>query len=264
MAPGARKPVGTDAALAALVAAARRVDVARVLDGDIETRLLQSIVDATARLFDAEAASIAIFESNPDRLEFRVASGEQGRGAIGLTVGPTEGIAGYVFSTGQAIALSDVAHDPRFNRQVAERTGYVPRSIAAAPLLGDGGAIGVLQVLDKRSSPTFSLRDMELLSVFAGQATVAIAAARLERDTGRLLRRALVSIDPDQADGDVDAIIREVTPGLDGDAEVPFWRLVDAVVRARSANGPPLALVAAILEVLADHTASSRGGIARR
>ena len=75
-----------DAALAALVAAARRSAVARRLQGDIETRLLQSIVDATVPLFDAEAASIALFEQDPDRLEFRVAAGEQGAGAIGLSV----------------------------------------------------------------------------------------------------------------------------------------------------------------------------------
>ena len=178
------------------LAAARRSAVGRRLQGDVETRLLQSIVDATVRLFDAEAASIALFEQDPDRLEFRVAAGEQGAGAVGLTVPPTQGIAGFVYSTGQALALSDVGEDPRFNRGAAEQTGYVPRSIAAAPLLDDHGVVGVLQVLDKRGSPTFSLQDMELLGVFAGQATVAIAAARVQRDTDRLLRSVL---DPDRA-----------------------------------------------------------------
>ena len=125
-----------DAALAALVAAARRSGIGRRMQGDIETRLLQSIVDATVHLFDAEAASIALFEQDPDRLEFRVAAGAQGAGAVGLTVPPTQGIAGFVYSTGQALSLSDVADDPRFNRDAAEQTGYVPRSIAAAPAPG--------------------------------------------------------------------------------------------------------------------------------
>src|SRR5918996_1817373 len=167
-----------NAALAALVAAARRSSVARRLAGDVEERLLQSIVDATVSLFDAEASSIALFEPDPDRLVFRVAAGEQGAGAIGLEVKPSQGIAGFVFSTGQALALSDVASDPRFDRKTAERTGYVPRSIAAVPLLDEHHAsVGVLQVLDKRGEPTFSLRDMELLGVFAKQATEAIGAA---------------------------------------------------------------------------------------
>jgi GAF domain-containing protein len=254
----------TDAALAALVAAARRSDVGRRLQGDIETRLLQSIVDATVRLFDAEAASIALFEQDPDRLEFRVAAGEQGAGAVGLTVPPTQGIAGFVYSTGQPLALSDVANDPRFNRDAAEQTGYVPRSIAAAPLLDEHGTVGVLQVLDKHTSPTFSLRDMELLSVFAGQATVAIAAARVQRDTERLLRSVLPRIGPELDDGQVDALVGAATVDLDVDTESPFWRLVDQVARLRALTDREADLVADILEVVAVHADRGRRGWSAR
>lgn len=250
----------TDAALAALVAVARRSDVARRLSGDAETRLLQSIVDATVRLFDAEAASIALFEQDPDRLEFRVAAGEQGAGAVGLTVPPTQGIAGFVYSTGQALALSDVANDPRFNRDAAEQTGYVPRSIAAAPLLDQHGSLGVLQVLDKRGSPTFSLQDMELLAVFAAQATVAISAAKVQRDTERLLRSVLGRIGPELDPEQVDQLVATATNGLDTDDDAPFWRLVDQVERLRSLTDREAALVADILGVVAAHAGDrSRG-----
>lgn len=243
----------TDAALAALVAAARRSAIGRRLSGDIETRLLQSIVDATVRLFDAEAASIALFEQDPDRLEFRVAAGEQGAGAVGLTVPPTQGIAGFVYSTGQALALSDVANDPRFSRGAAEQTGYVPRSIAAAPLLDDQGTVGVLQVLDKRGSPTFSLQDMELVGVFANQATVAIGAARVQRDTERLLRSVLQGIGPDLDDAQVDRLVAAATSDLDADDEAPFWALVDHIAGLRLLTDREAALVSDILEVVAEH-----------
>lgn len=227
----------------------------------METRLLQSIVDATARLFDAEAASIALFEPNPDRLEFRVAAGAKGAGAIGLSVAPTQGIAGYVFSTGQPIALSDVKDDPRFDQSVAERTGYVPRSIAAAPLVHEGGTLGVLQVLDKRSSPTFSLQDMELLGVFAGQATVALAAARVQRDTASLLRGALARVEPGLAADQLEAVVSAVTIQLDdADAAEPFWRVVDQVTRLRDLSDRELGIVADILEVLAAHAARAQRG----
>ena len=86
---------------------------------------------------------------------------------MGMTVATTQGIAGYVYSTGEALALSDVASDPRFDREAAERTGYMPRSIAAVPLVTDDETVGVLQVLDKHSAPSFTMRDMELLAVFA-------------------------------------------------------------------------------------------------
>jgi GAF domain-containing protein len=247
-----------NAAVAALVAAARRSSVARRIGGDVEERLLQTIVDATVRLFEAEASSIALFEHDPDRLVFRVAAGEQGAGAIGLEVKPSQGIAGFVFSSGQALALSDVASDPRFDRRTAEQTGYIPRSIAAVPLLDEHHAsIGVLQVLDKRGSPTFSLQDMELLGVFARQATEAIGAARLQRDTTRLLTAVLRDIGPDLDDDQIAELVSAAVDDLETDPEAPFWRVVEQVTRLRSMSDRELALVADMLEVVANHASRS-------
>src|SRR3970282_1077059 len=94
---------GLTAALEAIRQAARRSSVARRFDADAEQALLQTIVEATVTLFEAEASSIALFERDPDRLEFRVAAGAQGAGAIGLSVAARKGIAGFVSSPGQAV-----------------------------------------------------------------------------------------------------------------------------------------------------------------
>jgi GAF domain-containing protein len=242
------------AALTALRAVARRSVIAGGLQGPVEQRLLQSIVDATASLFDAEASSIALFERDPDRLEFRVASGAQGAGAIGLTVKPSEGIAGYVYSTGQALSLSDVASDPRWNQEAAKRTGYVPRSVATVPLLDDEGTIGVLQVLDKHGEESFSLRDMELLAVFATQATTAITATRVQAGTARLLATILSQLADDALTTEqVEVLVSDATRGLDDHADTPFWHLVDHVEALRTLGERDLTLVADILNVVARH-----------
>ncbi len=226
----------------------------------METALLQSVVDAAALLFDAEAASVALFEPDPERLEFRVASGAQGAGVIGVSVAPSKGIVGYVFSTGQAIALSDVLADPRFDQSTAERTGYVPRSIAAVPLVDGGAPVGVLQVLDKRGSPSFSLRDMELLAVFARQATAAIEASKVQRDTARLLRSALVAVGEDiLTDDQVDDLLAAATGGLDIDDQVPFWALVEQLSRLRDMSDREIQLVTEILAVVARLNTRPRG-----
>jgi GAF domain len=47
-----------------------------------------------------------------------------------------------VLASGQPIELSDVTHDPQFARDVAERTGYVPRSILAMPVEGSQQTLG--------------------------------------------------------------------------------------------------------------------------
>ncbi len=253
---------GLTAALQALRLAARRSAVARRLDASTEQDLLQTIVEATVALFEAEASSIALFERDPERLEFRVAAGAQGQGAIGLSVPPSRGIVGFVFSTGQPIALSDVLSDPRFDRATAERTGYVPRSIAAVPLIDRDQTVGVLQVLDKRTSPTFTLKDMELLAVFATQAAAAIRAARVQRDSERLLRAVLARVgDDDMTDEQVDDLVSAATAELDADAEVPFWQLVDRVAQMRNLSDRELSIVSDILEVVAAHATRGRRGL---
>ena len=253
---------GLPAALEALRLAARRSSVARRLDADAEQVLLQTIVEATVALFEAEASSIALFERDPDRLEFRVAAGAQGAGAIGLSVPPSRGIVGFVFSTGQPLALSDVLSDPRFDRATAERTGYVPRSIAAVPLVDQDSTVGVLQVLDKRTSPTFSLRDMELLAVFARQAGAAIRAARVQRDTEQLMRAVLTRVGGDEStEENVDAVVSALSAELDTDPESPFWRLVDRVAQLRDLSDREQPLVTDILEVVARHATRGRRSV---
>lgn len=240
------------AALQALQATARRAAVARHLQGDVETALLQTVVDAAATLFDAEAASIALFERDPDRLEFRVAAGAQGAGVIGVSVAPSTGIVGYVFSTGQAIALSDVLADPRFDQSTARRTGYVPRSIAAVPLTNVDTTVGVLQVLDKRGTPSFSLRDMELLAVFARQAAAAIEASKVQRDTARLLRTALVAVGEGAlAEDAVEDLVAAAASGMDIPDDAPFWSLVEVLTRLRDMDDREVRLVTEILAVVA-------------
>jgi GAF domain-containing protein len=253
---------GLTAALEALRQAARRSSVARRLDADAEQALLQTIVEATVMLFEAEASSIALFERDPDRLEFRVAAGAQGAGAIGLSVPPSKGIVGFVFSTGQPLALSDVLADPRFDKATAEKTGYVPRSIAAVPLNDAETTVGVLQVLDKHTSATFSLRDMELLAVFARQAAAAIRAARVQRDSQQLLRAALAGVGgADVSEEQLDALISAATNELDTDPDAPFWRLVDRVARMRDLSDRELRIVSDILDVLATHAGRGRRSV---
>jgi GAF domain-containing protein len=254
-----------------------RAEAARRLEGSVAGAVLRSVVEATVALFDAEAASIALFDPVSGRLVFEVAAGQQGKGVIGLSIAPDQGIAGYTFTTGQAIAVSDVERDARFGRATAERTGYVPRSIVAVPLFDDHGAIGVLQVLDKRSAAAFSLRDVELAGVFARQASVAIRASRLERDTAALLATTLrwlaeaedaaaaagegtnaagaaESGEADaggDADGEtIEALVAAATAELGRDDDSGLWRLADRVARLRDADPASVELLADLLDVL--------------
>jgi GAF domain-containing protein len=256
----------TAAGLAALRAIAVRAETARRLEMGSSESVLRSVVDATVALFGATAASIALYDAETDTLVFRVAAGEQGGGVVGLAIPPDQGIAGYVFTTGQALALADVAQDRRFGRDVAERTHYVPRSLVAVPLVDEAGTIGVLEVLDRRDGSSFTLRDVEFASVFARQAAVAIGASRVERDTAALLAAALRTIAGGAtSDAAVDELVAAATLDLDRNDDSRLWALADQVARVRAADPGQLALVADLLAVLADHAerARARGRRAR-
>jgi GAF domain-containing protein len=247
-----------EARLVAFEAIAPRSAAASRLEPPGGEAVLQSVVEATVVVFSARAASIALHEPDTDRLVNRVAAGPEGAGAIGLAFAASTGIAGYVFATGQPLAVNDVGADPRFDRATAETTGYVPRAILAVPLLDEAGSIGVLEVLDGGSEGSNQLRDLDLASVFARQATVAIRAARVERDTASLLRSALGSLARGDDDGGVDAdletTISDLARQLD-DESGRLWTLADAVARARRASPEQVSLVIEILDALARRSA---------
>jgi GAF domain-containing protein len=241
------------AILRAIEEVAARTEVAGRLEPPGGEDVLRSVVEAAVAVYDAQAASLAFHEPASGRLVIRVAAGPAGAGAVGLSLASGEGIAGYVFTTGQPLAVGDVTADARFDRSAAERTGYIPRSILAVPLLDDEGAIGVMEVLDRRSEDRSALRDLELASVFARQATAAFRAGRVERATTELLRQVLVRLAADPAaDGAaLAALVAEAAAGLDDDGDGRLWTLADAVARARQAAPDQVALVVEILDAVA-------------
>jgi signal transduction protein with GAF and PtsI domain len=277
--PGPDRPDRPDRLIPTLHAVALRVEAARRLAPPAGRAVLRSIVDATVVLFGAEAASLALHDPATDRLVFEVAAGEHGQGVVGLAIGASEGVAGYVFTTGQPLALSDVARDSRFGREAAEQTGYVPRSLVAVPLVDDEGILGVLEVLDKRADGGFDLRDVELATVFARQATVAIRSSRVERDTASLLRAVLVGAAAAEgapagtapsamaggadADAALDALIATEVRGLDADRDDPLWALADQIALLRAADPGQLELVRDVLAVLVRRAERGRAGRGR-
>jgi GAF domain-containing protein len=137
--------------------------------------LLQSIVEAAARIFHAGAASIMLVDEHHKELVFRVTTGSSSKDLVGMRFPLGQGIAGYVVLTGQPLAISNVRQDARFNQDFAKSTGYVPTSILAMPLKSGERIIGVMEVLDKIDSTSFGMQDLELLGIFARQAAIAIA-----------------------------------------------------------------------------------------
>jgi GAF domain-containing protein len=160
--------------------------------------LLLQITDTAKRLFSAMACSLALLTEDEEELEFIVASGAGAEAVKEMRIPANQGIAGWVVMSGQAIAVDDVAADARFAAGVAATTGYVPRSIIAMPLQTERRVLGVIEVLDPGGRPSSTLSDMELLSLFAGLAALAIEASAMFSDLGRVLLESLAEAGVDR------------------------------------------------------------------
>jgi GAF domain-containing protein len=101
------------------------------------------------------------------------------------------GVAGLVALSGQPMAISDAASDPRLASDIAESVGYVPQSILCMPLFYGDRIIGVLELLDKEGSATFDAADMDMLSLFANQAAVALQQSRTHHNLAALVTELL-------------------------------------------------------------------------
>ena len=153
--------------------------------------LLQSIVEVARAIFGAKASSVFLFDEESDELVFEAVAGEGADELIGKRFPSSTGIAGWVLVTRQPLVVEELDQDPRFSRETAESTGFVPKGLMAVPLLHEDRALGVLEVLDRPQKAAFSLAEMELLGLFASEAAIALdllqkarAARAVLADTG--------------------------------------------------------------------------------
>jgi GAF domain-containing protein len=153
----------------------RSAVAAGVLGSEEQFRaLLQSVVDVARAIFRAKAASILLLDEGSDELVFEAAADEASEALIGRRFPSSTGIAGFVLVSRQPLVIEDVLADPRFSRETAESTGFVPKGLMAVPLLHEERALGVLEVLDRPQDAKFTLAEMELLGLFANQAAIAL------------------------------------------------------------------------------------------
>jgi GAF domain-containing protein len=178
----------------------RAAVAAGVIGADTAYRsLLRSIVEVARAIFSAQRSSIFLLDEESDELVFEAVAGDEEQGLIGTRIPSSTGIAGWTLVTRQPLVIEDLTQDPRHAREVAEKTGYVPKGIMSVPLLVEERALGVLQVLDRPQRPGFTLQEMDLLGMFANQA--AIALDLLQRS-----RRAKAALE--QGGGDLGVVAR--------------------------------------------------------
>ena len=146
---------------------------AMVATEDLDS-LLGLIVERSMELLDAERATVWLYDAAGNEVISRVAAGED------VIRAPADrGIVGAMIQADATINVPDAYADPRFNIEVDRKTGWRTRSILSVPLHDyEGGMVGALQVLNRRSGP-FGDYEVDLAESLAAQAGVALQRARL-------------------------------------------------------------------------------------
>ncbi|RCG29877.1 GAF domain-containing protein [Sphaerisporangium album] len=170
-----------------------------------ERKLLQSIVEVARHMFGAAAASIFLVDPDTGELVFEAVSGQGEKELVGSRFPAGTGIAGWVAASGQSMVADDVSEVTQFAQDAAESTGYVPRTIMAAPLIRFEECVGVLEVLDRAESRS-DLDDIDLLGLFATQAACGLEFLLRVRNSRR------------EPEGDPYTLLRRIGERLPGRA----------------------------------------------
>jgi GAF domain-containing protein len=211
--------------------------------------LLRALTETARQLFGAAACSLAMLSADESELRYTIAAGAGADQVTGMRIPSSQGIAGWVVQSGQPIAISDLASDPRFSHEVAEQTGYVPQTILAVPVETPQRMLGVISLLDRDPRRPGADQDMVLLSLFADQAALALASVEAFSSMGQVLLNALA----DAATGaDLTRALRQAAGQRPaGDADLAALAATFAALARRGAAERRLAL--AVLREVGDY-----------
>src|SRR5437868_15024877 len=99
------------------------VDIANLLASPIITSIRDLMQNSAAALGSGEA-SVLIRDGEQGDLRFLAAIGAVAEQLEGMTVPAGKGIAGFVLSSGQPMAVADAGGEATFYAEVDKRTGY--------------------------------------------------------------------------------------------------------------------------------------------
>ncbi len=166
----------------------RILEIAHVMSGAIQNDdLFDLILDSIMELTDAERGFVILRnEENTESLHVTAARDRNKKDIARPESEISYSVVSRVLSEGRPMLLRDAAGD-----DIIDHTHSVLRldlrSIMCVPLISGNETTGVLYVENRSRADRFGEEDLELLSIFAHQASVALTNAELFRDLNRSL-----------------------------------------------------------------------------
>ena len=165
------------------------IDVANMLTEPL-TGSIRNLLEISSKEIGSGEASVLVRDGDRGELRFLMAIGQVADQLLNLRVPAGKGIAGFVFSSGQPMAVSDVGEEESFYDEVDKKTGYSTQMILATPLRHNGEIIGVLEYINRPGEPPFdpfTPDEMDKAAFYAeaiGAVVSAYESAKVFRDLG--------------------------------------------------------------------------------
>jgi signal transduction protein with GAF and PtsI domain len=144
-------------------------DIAAVLTDPV-TSSIENLLRISAGEMNSDEASVLVRDGDEGDLRFLTAIGEVADQLMTMRIPAGKGIAGFVLSSGQPMAVADAGGEETFYAEVDKTTGYSTQTILATPLRQNGEVIGVLEYINRRGEPpyeSFTPDEMDKAAFFA-------------------------------------------------------------------------------------------------
>jgi transcriptional regulator with GAF, ATPase, and Fis domain len=146
--------------------------------GDLQ-ELLTMIISIIVSELPSEEGSILLYCDDTNELEFFSAIGETGACLVQCRFPADKGIAGKALQEGSPVVVNDVQSCPYFFGDIDDESGFVTKSILAAPVIAGGEKVGVIEAINKVGESGFSEADKRVLMAIADEVGLAVKNARM-------------------------------------------------------------------------------------
>ncbi len=159
------------------------LEVSNLINSSRElNEMIQSVLYSARKVIRAESASVFLIDEETGELYFDLVSGHKEGELTGIRIPPGKGIVGKSAQEKKIIMVNDTQNDPHFYGTVDKISQHQTRNLLAAPLLVDGEAIGVVEVLNTIDRPSFTEHDMDIFKSFSDSVAIAMQRRMLLDD----------------------------------------------------------------------------------
>ena len=171
----------------------QQLDALRATAADIlaelePSRLIQTMLERAVSLLGATAGELGKYLEQTDELEI-VASHQMGIDSTGMHMAMGEGVMGRSAELLQPLVVNNYKDWEGRSPQYAH-TAW--QTVMASPLLAHGKLVGVIAIMDTDANRKYGRSELQLLTLFAQQAAIAVENARLYQEARKAAERRAI------------------------------------------------------------------------